>query len=46
MCRKNTKRKNPNIIKTDNRRMMLLSDSVVFGNKNSRFIKEQEDSRI
>ena len=41
-CRKDTENKNPKISKTSNGRTMLLSNCVVCGGKNSRFIKNQE----
>ena len=41
-CRKDTENKNPKISKTTNGRTMLLSNCVVCGGKNSRFIKNQE----
>ena len=45
-CRKSTKSKNPKAVKTKNKKMMLLSNCAVFGNKSSRFIKEQEASGL
>ena len=38
--------KNRKIVKTKNRRGMVLSNCVGFGSKKSRFIKEQEDSGL
>ena len=40
--RKNTERKNPNVGKTKNGRIILLSKYIVCDIKNSDFIKEQE----
>ena len=40
--RKNTESKNPKVIKTKNRRIMLLSNCVVCNGKKSKFIKEKE----
>ena len=39
-CRKNTKSKNPKVVKTKNRRRMLLSKCAVCDSKKSKFIKE------
>ena len=39
-CKKKTERKNPNVIKTKNRRIMLLSKYAVCRSKKSRFKKE------
>ena len=44
MCRKNTESKNPKVVKTKNRRTMLLSKIEVCNSKKLRFIKEQEAS--
>ena len=44
MCRKNTESKNPKVVKTKNRRIMLLSKIEVCNSKKLRFIKEQEAS--
>ena len=44
--RKNTESKNPKVIKTKNRRIMLLSNCVVCNGKKSKFIKEQEASGL
>ena len=41
-CRKNTESKNPKVVKTKNRRMMLLSKCSVWDSKKSKFIKERE----
>ena len=41
-CRKNTKSKNPEVVKTKNGRVMLLSQCVVCNSKKSKFLKEQE----
>ena len=45
-CRKNTESKNPKIVKAENGRIMLLLSCEVCNSKNSRFIKEQEASRL
>ena len=39
---KNTDNINPNLVKTKNGRIMLLSKCSICGNKKSRFMKEQE----
>ena len=44
--RKNTESKNPKVAKTKNGRIMLLSQYVVCDSKKSKFIKEQEASRL
>ena len=44
MCRKNAESKNPKVVKTKNRRTMLLSKIEVCNSKKLRFIKEQEAS--
>ena len=41
-CRKNTESKNPEVEKTKNGRIMLLSKCTVCNSKKSKFIKEQE----
>ena len=45
-CRKNTESKNPKVGRTKNRRIMLLSKSVVCDSKKSKFIKQQEASDL
>ena len=45
-CRKNTESKNPKVAKTKNGRIMLLSKCAVRDSKNSKFIKDQEDSGL
>ena len=45
-CRKNTESKNPKFVKTKNGRIMLLSKFSVCGSKKSKFIKEQEASKL
>ena len=45
-CRKKTESKNPKIIKTKNRIVMLSSKCEVCDSKKSRFTKEQEASRL
>ena len=44
--RKNTESKNPKVVRTKNRRIMLLSKCTVCDCKKSNFIKEQETSRL
>ena len=41
-CRKNTESKNPKVVTTKNRRIMLLSRCTVCNSKKSIFLKEQE----
>ena len=41
-CRKSTARKYPKVVKTINRRIMLLSKDSVCDSKKSKFLKEQE----
>ena len=43
-CRKNTESKNPKIVRTKNRRIMLLSRCSVCNSKKSKFLEEQEAS--
>ena len=45
-CRKNTESKNPKVAKTNNGRIMLLSKCAVYDRKKSKFITEQEASRL
>ena len=45
-CRKKIESKNPKIIKTKNRIVMLSSKCEVCDSKKSRFIKEQEACRL
>ena len=45
-CRKSTESKNPKIVRTENGRIMLLSNCVVCNSKKSKFIKEQEASEL
>ena len=45
-CRNNTEHKNPIIVKTKNRRIMLLSNCAVCKSKTTRFIKWQEASGL
>ena len=45
-CRKNTESKNPWIEKIKNGRVMLLSNCAVCEGKKSRFIKEEEASKL
>ena len=39
--RKNTESKNPNVVRTKKRRIMLLSKCLVCNNKKSKLLKEQ-----
>ena len=41
-CRKNTESKNSKVVKTKNRRMMLLSKCAVYNSKKSKFLQKQE----
>ena len=43
-CGKNRESKNPNVAKTENGRIMLLSKRAVCDSKIPKFIKEQETS--
>ena len=45
-CRKNTKSKNPEVVRTKNGRIMLLSKCAVCDSKKSTFINEQEASGL
>ena len=45
-CRKNKKSKNPEVVRTKNGRIMLLSKYAVCDSKKSTFIKEQEASGL
>ena len=45
-CTKNTESKNARVSKHKNGRIMLLSKCAVCDNKKSKFIKEQESSRL
>ena len=42
VCKENTDNTNQKVIKTKNDRLMMSSKCSVCGNKNNRFIKEQE----
>ena len=42
MKKKNTESKNPKVIKTKTRRLMLLSKCAVCDSKKQKFIKEQQ----
>ena len=46
VCKIDTENKGAKMIKTKNSRVILSSKCAVCGNKKSRFIKEQEESRI
>ena len=41
-CRKNTGNKNTEVVKTKDRRIMLLSKCAVCNSKKSKFLKKQE----
>ena len=41
-CRKNTESKNPKVLKTKNRRLMLLSNCPFYSSKKLKFIREQK----
>ena len=41
-CRKNTQSKNPEVVKTKNGRVMLLSKCSVCNSKKLKFLKERE----
>ena len=41
-CRKNTESKNPNVVKTENGRIMLLSKCAVCNSKKLKFINEEK----
>ena len=45
-CRKNTKGKNPKVVRTKNGRIMPLSKCAVCDSKKLKFIKEQEASAL
>ena len=45
-CRKNAQSKNPEVIKTKNGRIMLLSKCLVCFSKKSKFLKRQEASGL
>ena len=45
-CRKNTESKNPNVVRTKNGRIMFLWKCAVCDSKKSKFIKQQEASRL
>ena len=45
-CRKNTKSKNPEVVRTENGRIMVLSNFEVCDSKTSKFNKEQEASGL
>ena len=45
-CRKNTESKNPEVVRTKNGRIMLLSKFAVSDSKKLIFIKEQEASGL
>ena len=42
VCKRNTENKNTKMVRTKNYRLMLSSKCAICGNKNSRFMKEQE----
>ena len=45
-CRKNAESKNPKVVKTKNKRLMVLSKCAVCDRKKSKFIKDQEASEL
>ena len=45
-CRKNTKSKNPKVVKTKKQKIRFFSNCVACNSKKSSFIKEQEVSRL
>ena len=45
-CRKNTKSKNPKVVRTKNGRIIPLSKCAVCDSKKLKFIKEQEASAL
>ena len=45
-CRKNTESKNPRFAKTNKGKSIILSKCAVCESKKSRFIKEEEASRL
>ena len=45
-CRKNSESKDPRVANTNKAKPMLLSKSAVCDSKKSRFIKQQEASRL
>ena len=46
MCRKNTKSKNPEVVKIKNAKLKLLSRCAACNSKQSKSIKEQEARRL
>ena len=46
VCRKNSDNVNSKMIKTENGRLQLKCQCSICGNKNSRFVKEQEAKGI
>ena len=45
-CRKDTENKNPRISNTTNEKIMILSKSAMGNSQKSRFIKDEEGSRL
>ena len=45
-CKKDTESINSRVFKTKNGRSLLLSKCAVWGSKNSRFMKEQEEKGL
>ena len=45
-CRKNTERKNPNVLNTKKERIMLLLKRPVCDSKKLKIIQQQEDNKI
>ena len=45
-CSKNTKNKNPKILRTSNGKTTILSNCAICGRKKSKFLKNQEAKEI
>ena len=45
-CRKRTESKNPKVVRTNNLRIILLSKFTVCDSKKSKFLKEEETSKL
>ena len=45
-CTKNIENKNSKVARTNNRKLMILSEGDVFDSKKSRFVKEKEASEF
>ena len=46
VCSKKTENKEPKVVKTKNDRLMLSSKCTIWGNKKSKFIKEQQAEEL